>query len=307
MTAAASPGSDRHDHPEDAHSHGTPVDPGSERRVLIALCITAGFAVVEVIGGIFSGSLALLADAGHMASDSAALALALVAFRIGRRPADAEHSFGHQRFQVLASFTNGLALLAIAVWITIEAVLRLIDPVDVRPSTMLAIAVAGLAVNIASFLVLRSGNRRNLNLRGATLHVMGDLLGSIAAIVAALTIIFTGWIAADPALSLVVAAIITVSGARLTRESGNILLQGIPGNIDRQEMRNVLVDAVAGLADVHHIHIWSMSGQDRIATLHAVIEGGADSARLLADIRQALQERYGIDHATIEVEAERSS
>jgi cobalt-zinc-cadmium efflux system protein len=188
---------------DDAHSHG--ANDRNLKRVMIALVLTGTFMVVEVIGGIISGSLALLADAGHMLTDTMALALAAMAFHVSKRPPDGKLTFGYQRFQVLAAFVNGLSLLAIVGWILFEAVSRFIQPRDVLGETMLLVAVAGLMVNLISFAVLHTGDQENLNIRGAALHVAGDLLGSIAAIVAALVIIYTGWFMIDPILSIAVA------------------------------------------------------------------------------------------------------
>ena len=178
------------------------------RRVVIALLLTGTFMIVEVIGGILSGSLALLADAGHMLTDTMALALAAVAFQVCKRPADAKLTYGYQRFQILAAFVNGLSLLFIVGWILYEAVDRFLDPTDVLGETMLVVAAAGLVVNLIAFAVLHGGDRDNLNIRGAVIHVAGDLLGSVAAITAALVIIYTGWMPIDPILSVAVAILI---------------------------------------------------------------------------------------------------
>ena len=192
------------------HSHTTN---SNLRRVIIALVLTASFMFVEVAGGILAGSLALLADAGHMLTDTMALALAALAFHVSKRPADAKRSFGYHRFQILAAFVNGLTLLVIVGWILFQAVVRFIDPPDVLGQTMLIIATIGLFVNIVAFAVLHGGDRDNLNIRGAALHVAGDLLGSVAAIIAAIVIIYTGWMAIDPILSVVVALLILKDSA----------------------------------------------------------------------------------------------
>ena len=190
-----------------SHAHNN----SNMRRVTIALVLTGTFMVVEVIGGILSGSLALLADAGHMLTDTMALALAAVAFQVSKRPADTTLTYGYQRFQILAEFVNGLSLLFIVGWILYEAVNRFIAPQEVMGETMLIVAVAGLVVNIISFTVLHGGDKDNLNISGAALHVAGDLLGSVAAIVAAVVIIYTGWMQIDPILSIAVAILILKS------------------------------------------------------------------------------------------------
>ncbi len=215
------------------HRHGAPSgDAANSRAVGFAAAITGGFMVVEVIGGFLAGSLALVADAGHMMTDFAALAMAWMAFRMARRPADARRSYGFGRLSVLAAFVNGLALFAVAVWISIEAVRRLAEPHPVAGGLMLAVAAAGLVVNVAAFWILSRGDRGNLNLRAALLHVAGDLLGSAAAIVAALVIIGTGWTPIDPILSVFVAVLILYSAAKVVRESAHILLEGTPPGAD---------------------------------------------------------------------------
>src|SRR5690606_32647310 len=180
-------------------------DADNRRRVQVALVLTATFMVVEVVGGLLSGSLALLADAGHMLTDTMALTLAAVAFHVSARPADAKRSFGYHRFQILAAFVNGLTLLVIVGWILFEALTHFMNPPAVQADVMLTIAVAGLLVNVVVFGILHGGDRENLNIRGAALHVLGDLLGSVAAIVAAVVILATGWMPIDPLLSVVVA------------------------------------------------------------------------------------------------------
>ena len=214
-----------------SQDHGSSQD--NVRRVQIALALTATFMVVEVVGGVISGSLALLADAGHMLTDTMSLALAALAFRVSSRPADARRSYGYHRFQILAAFVNGLSLLFIVGWILLEAVRRFVEPVEVMGTTMLLVASAGLIINIVSFLMLHGGDRQNLNMRGAAMHVAGDLLGSLAAIVAALVIIQTGWMPIDPILSVAVAMLILRSAWQLVKRSGHILLEGAPTNISQ--------------------------------------------------------------------------
>jgi cobalt-zinc-cadmium efflux system protein len=287
-----------------AHQHGYSDRHGtdSERRVLLALVLTGAFMVVEVIGGLAAGSLALLADAGHMLTDTLSLALAFVAFRVGRWPQDARRTYGYHRFQVLAAFVNGLTLLAIVGWIAIEAIRRLLEPVEVLGGLMLAVALIGLAVNLVAFAVLHGGDRRNLNLRGAALHVLADLLGSVAAVVAALVISLTGWMPIDPLLSLAVAALILRSAWFLLRRSGHILLEGAPDWLDEAELRDDLAAAVPGVLEVHHVHVWMLTMERPLITLHARVAPGVDQQEALHAIHQALAERFGIEHATVQIE-----
>jgi cobalt-zinc-cadmium efflux system protein len=286
-----------------SHRHGHPHDRAdSERRVLLALVLTGGFMVVEVIGGLAAGSLALLADAGHMLTDTLSLALAFVAFRIGRWPQDSRRTYGYHRFQVLAAFVNGLTLVAIVGWIAIEATRRLLEPVEVLGGLMLAVAVIGLVVNIAAFAILNGGDRRNLNLRGAALHVLADMLGSVAAIVAALVISITGWMPIDPLLSLLVAVLILRSAWMLLRRSGHILLEGAPEWLDEAELRGALVAAVPAVLEVHHVHAWMLTIERPLLTLHARVAPGVDQQEALRAIHLALADRFGIEHATVQIE-----
>ncbi len=222
--------------------------------------------VLEVAAGLWSGSLALLADAGHMLTDSAALALALFAVVVSHRPADDLRTYGYGRTRVLAAFVNGLSLLAIAAWIVVEAVQRLRQPIEILAGPMLAVAIVGLIVNLVVLLVLRRGT--DINTRGAMAHVVGDLLGSVAAIVAAGIILATGWVPADPLLSIVVAALIVRTGWHVTRESGHALLEGSPPEFDAVKVERSLLDAIPDLQSVHHVHAWTVGADESYVTLH---------------------------------------
>lgn len=275
------------------------------RRVQLALLLTGTFMLVEVAGGILSGSLALLADAGHMLTDTMALALAAFAFRVSARPADAKRTFGYQRFQIIAAFVNGLALLGIVGWIVVEAALRMLDPPSVDGATMLLIAAAGLVVNIIAFVVLHGGDQENLNIRGAALHVLGDLLGSVAAIIAAVVIIYAGWMPIDPLLSVVVAALILRSAWRLVRRSANILLEGAPEWLDVADMQEKLVAAVPEVRGIHHVHVWGLTPQELMMTMHVVLHSPvADSTAVVRAVKQQMLREFGIAHSTIELEVD---
>ena len=291
-----------HDHGAAGHRHTPPSGPGTERRLGWAIALTGGFTLVETVGGVLSGSLALLADAGHMLTDVGALLLALVAVRLARRPGDPRRTFGYARLEVLAAFVNGVALLALAAWILVEAALRLLDPVPVLTGPMLAVAVAGLVVNLASFAVLHGGAADSLNVRGALVHVLGDLLGSVAAIVAALTIHWTDWTPADPILSALVALLIVRSGWEVTRRSGHILLEGAPEGVDGEAVRRALV-TLPGVEAVEHVHLWSLTPERTLASLHLRVAPNAPPTTL-RDAKAVLREAFGIEHATIEVDSE---
>ena len=239
-----------------------------------------------------------------MLTDSVALALAVFAFAISSKPADSRRSFGYHRMQILAAFVNGLTLLAIVIWILAEAVQRLLDPPEVLGGTMLYIAIAGLLVNIAAFFVLHGGDQHNLNMRGAALHVLSDLLGSVAAIVAAVVIIRTEWMPIDPLLSMLVALLILRSAVFIVRRSAHILLEGTPERMDIAAMKKHIVSTLPEVLDVHHVHVWGLTQEKLMLTMHVRLSETCDdwAARIRA-IKGLLERDYGIEHSTIEVEA----
>jgi cobalt-zinc-cadmium efflux system protein len=293
-----------HDH-DHGHTHAHEANENNLRRVMVALVLTGAFMLVEVAGGIISGSLALLADAGHMLTDTTALALAAMAFYVCRRPPDGKLTFGYQRFQILAAFVNGLSLIAIVGWILIEAVKRFLNPNEILGETMLIVAAVGLVVNMLSFAVLHTGDRDNLNIRGAALHVAGDLLGSVAAIVAAIVIIYTGWTLIDPILSIAVAGLILKSAWTLVKRSAHVLLEGAPEWLNREMMQERIVSSVPGVGEIHHVHIWGLTPQQLMLTMHVTLsDKAAGQTEVLKDVKQFLLDEYGIGHATIEVDVE---
>jgi cobalt-zinc-cadmium efflux system protein len=287
-----------HSHaPGQAHRHDT-----NERRMGLAALLTGLFMGAEVAGGIISGSLALLADAGHMLTDFASLSLAWFGFRLARRSADWRRTYGFDRFQVLIAFVNGLALFVIAAWILYEAYERLSAPQPVAGGIMVVVAILGLLVNIAAFALLHGADRQNLNVRGAAIHVLGDLLGSVAALIAGAVILLTGWTPIDPLLSVLVALIIVRSGWQVVRESGHILLEGAPSELDTRHIGPDLIASVPGVVGVHHLHVWSITQERRMVTLHACVEEDRDGDEMVKTIKQRLKERFGLDHATVEIE-----
>lgn len=272
---------------------------------MVALVLTGTFMVVEVVGGILSGSLALLADAGHMLTDTMALTLAAMAFHVSRRPPDDKLTYGYQRFQILAAFVNGLSLLLIVGWIVFEAVRRFLEPRDVLGETMLLIAAIGLVVNLVSFAVLHTGDKENLNIRGAALHVAGDLLGSVAAIVAAIVIIYTGWTPIDPMLSLAVAGLILKSAWALVKRSGHVLLEGAPDWLNVDVMQEHIVAAVPSVSGIHHVHVWGLTPQQLMLTMHVSLgEPVSSQSDVIRRVKAVLKKEYGIGHSTIEVEVD---
>lgn len=266
------------------------------------MLLTGGFMAVEVAGGLLAGSLALLADAGHMLTDTAALGFAWLAFRLARRPPDAHRSYGYHRLQILAAFLNGIVLIAVVVWIVFEAVQRLNEPVEILGGLMLVVAVVGLLVNLIAFAILHAGNRDNLNVRGALTHVLGDLLGSLAAIVAAVVILATGWMPIDPLLSILVALLILRSAWALVRQSTHVLLEGTPAEIDVPRLKAELVESIADVDDVHHVHVWTLTSGKPVMTLHAHIREDADGQAALRAIHAICRERFGVSHVTVQIE-----
>ncbi|MGZ5851652.1 MAG: cation diffusion facilitator family transporter, partial [Hyphomicrobium sp.] len=265
---------------------------------------TAGTMLAELIGGIYAGSLALVADAGHMLTDAAALGLAWLAVRMAARPADWKRTYGFQRFEVLAAFANGLALFFISAAITWEAVTRIFMPVEVLGGTMLVVATLGLLVNLGTLLILRNGGGigANLNVRAALLHVMSDLLGSGAAILAALVILWTGWTPVDPLLSVVIALLILRSAWLITKDAGHILLEGAPTGLDVREVQKDLEASIPEVLSIHDIHAWCLNEERPLMTLHARVSEATPPEEIAAAIKARLKQSYGIVHATVEIE-----
>lgn len=292
-----------HDHEHGhAHSHATTVTSDNEHKVLWSFLLIFGYMIVEVIGGIYSGSLALLADAGHMLTDTAALGLSYLAFRFGRHAPDNKRSFGYMRFEVIAGFLNALTLMVIVVWIIYEAWQRLQHPQQVLSGSMLIVAVVGLLVNIAVFWVLTRGDREHVNIKGAILHVMGDLLGSVGAIIAAVVIYFTRWMPIDPILSVVVSLLVLRSAWGLLTKSLHILLEGTPDNVTSEKIQDYIQQHIPDVLKVYHIHVWSITSGRNLATLHIRLTDNSRAAEVTRQIEHELAEQFAIEHATVAVD-----
>ncbi len=289
-----------HDH-EPVHVHGLAASGGSGG-LGVAFWLIGGFTIVEALGGYWSGSLALLADAGHMFVDTLALALAFFAHRLARRPASESRSFGHSRMQVLAAFVNSLLLLAIVVAILVEAVQRLMTPHPINAPLAFGVALAGAVINLVAAWLLH-GDEHDLNVRAAYLHVLSDLAGSGAAVLAALIVMTTGWLPADAWLSLVVTALIARGAWQLLRHSAHVLQEGAPHGFDAGGLASRLVDSVPAVLDVHHVHAWSLTPRETLLTLHARLAPGADGAAVLASLKRVLVDEFAITHSTIQLEA----
>ncbi|MEO1657667.1 MAG: cation diffusion facilitator family transporter [Pseudomonadota bacterium] len=283
-----------------AHHHH-PTGSGGAKRLTIALGIIVVFAFVEVAGGWISGSLALLADAGHMATDAAALALALSAQWIARRPASERFPFGLKRAQVLAAFVNGLALLLIVGVLVIEAFGRFAEPRSIDAGLMLSVACLGLIANIAAFVILHPDAGDNVNVRGAMLHVAADIFGSVAAIISALVIMSTGWTSIDAILTLAVCVLITRSALPLLKETADVLLQASPPDFDSHDVRKALVSQ-AGVLDAQRIRAWQLTPGDNLVALDVVVSASADQDAVLRRIKRLLHDDFGIEQSTVQIE-----
>ena len=292
-----------HDH---AHLHGHAHSRGGSRgRLAFAFALTCLMLVVEAFGGWWSGSLALLADAAHMLVDAGALALAWAAAVYALKPADARRSFGYARMEVLAGFVNALVQLLLVAGIVYEAIRRLlaIEGIHIQSGVMLIVAAVGLAVNAIVLRSLHGHDHDDLNTAGARLHVFGDLLGSVATVLAALLVRYLGWEWADPALSLLVSLLILRSAFLLLKRSSHILLEGVPEDVAPEEIRAALATADPAIAGVHHLHVWQIASGSRMATLHARLREGGDAQQVLRSIQGVLRERYSISHVTVQIES----
>ena len=280
--------------------HGVPVRSESRRRMTVALGLTAVVMVVELVGGLISGSLALLADAGHMLADVAALGIAVAVAYVVRRPATPQRSFGLLRLEILAALVNGALLIAIAVGIAIEALDRLRAPVEVDAPLLMGVGTLGLAANVVAAAILHRGHEHSLNQRGAYLHVLGDLLGSIGVIVAGLIVLLTGWIPADALVSLGIGALILVGAWRLVKESVDVLLEATPRHIVLANVHEQLA-TVPGVGSVHDLHVWTVTSGVVAMSGHLVVAEPGEHQRVLEAVQERMR-RLGIGHVTIQIE-----
>ena len=292
-----------HAHAHAGHGHDLHRDlrAGDRRALRIALAITLTFLGVEVVGGLLSGSLALLADAGHMATDALGLGLALVAVRLAARGPTRGKSFGHRRAEVLAALANGVLLGAVALQVTIEAAGRLGSPRPVAGPLMLGVASAGLLANLAAAAVLTRVGSRGLNVRAALLHVLGDALGSVGAILAAVAILAFGWLWADAAVAVVIAALILFSSVRLVRESLDVLMEGTPPHVDVDALLAAIRE-VPGVLDVHDLHVWTLTSGYHALSAHVDVSPDADPHAVLHILSDLTQQRFAIAHTTFQLE-----
>ena len=273
----------------------------SRRALAAALVLTASYTIVEVVGGVLAGSLALLADAVHMLSDNVALAVALVAAWLATKPATPERSFGLKRAEVLAALANGVMLVALAIWIFVEAVMRLRDPGDVLGGWMLAIALVGLAVNVGAGVILSGARRHSLNVEAAFRHVFADLLGSFGVAVAAVVILATGWVEADPLVSILIGVLILASAWTILRDSTAILLESTPRGIDADALGRRLA-SLPGVVEVHDLHVWTITSGFAALSAHVLVRRGDDCHERRRQLERLLHSEFGIEHTTLQVD-----
>jgi cobalt-zinc-cadmium efflux system protein len=279
------------------HDHGE----GNRRALAIVLALTAGFTVVEIAGGLLTGSLALLADAGHMLSDNLSLGIALFAAWLAQRPATPNKSFGYRRAEILAALANGVTLVAVAIWIFVEAYSRFRDPPEVLGLPMLAVATLGLLVNVIGAIILYRSGGESLNVEGAMRHVFADALGSVGAIAAAIVIILTGWRYADPLISVAIGILILGSSWKLLRDSTNILLEATPHNLDATEVGQKMASA-EGIVEVHDLHIWTITSGFPALSAHVLVGRQEDCHARRRELENLLASEYGISHTTLQVD-----
>ncbi|MEH7093144.1 cation diffusion facilitator family transporter [Priestia megaterium] len=293
---------DSHNH---KHSHGHSHNHGknaNKQALKLSFFIITIYMIIEAIGGFMTNSLALISDAGHMLSDAGALGLSYLAMTFGDRKATEFKTFGYKRFEVLAAFINGLTLIVISLYIFWEAYKRFSQPPEVQSSGMIIIASIGLVVNIiAAYILMKGDKSENLNVRSAFLHVIGDLLGSVGAIIAALLIMFFGWTLADPIASVLVAILIIISAYRVTRDSIHILMEGAPSQIDVTQVRKAL-EALKNTRDVHDLHVWAISSDTPSLSCHILIDDIRNSPMVMNNAKQILEKQFKIEHTTIQIE-----
>lgn len=283
------------------HTHNRQRKVESWRRLSVVLFLTAFYMLAEVLGGWWTGSLALLADAGHMFTDVAALILALTAVWFGSRPATSRKTFGYYRLEIIAALVNGVALVVISLFIFYGAYERWLSPPVIRSGPMIVVALGGLVVNLICARILHARHEVDLNLRGAWMHVMGDALGSVAAILAGVCMALFGWYAADALFSVVISLLIIWGSMRLIRESTNVLLEGTPSHINLTAVEDAILDT-KGVADVHDLHVWTITSGREALSAHVIHVDSISQPDLLRELRTKLHDRFGVDHLTIQME-----
>lgn len=275
----------------------------NRRRLLFALCLALSYAGIEFVGGLLTGSLALLADSLHMLSDVAALALSLLAVWMAARPASRRRTFGNSRAEILAALANGLALAVVAVFITVHAIERFLEPQDVQGGGVIVVATGGLIINLIGLWLLEGGRSESLNVRGAWLHVLSDTLASVGVILAGAGIWAFGWMWLDPTVSVIVSMLVLFSAWHLIREALDVLMEAVPSHLDPEEIRDALL-GVEGVSSVHCLHVWTIGSSEVSLSSHLVIDPARDGEQIVQGVRSQLEERFSIEHTTIQIEPE---
>jgi cobalt-zinc-cadmium efflux system protein len=286
------------------HSHSHTGDQKNIKVLIFAFVLTACFMVIEFIGGFISNSLALISDAGHMLSDVASLGIAVWAINWGTKKADLSKTFGYKRIETIAAFVNGLTLVLVAGMILIEGVKRLLNPVEIQQEQLIIIASIGLFINLVIAFILFKNSKESVNVRGAFLHVLSDLLGSVGAILAGLIIQFTGWLYADPLISIIIAILIIISSVKLLKDTFHTLMEGTPKDMDLK----VVIDEIMKVPDitgVHDLHIWSLNESKIFLTAHIMVNDNIDSRNKISEVKKVLHDNFHIEHSTLELETVR--
>lgn len=293
-----------HHHHEHGHSHNHTKEINNINVLLLAFVLTFAFMIVEFFGGILSKSLALISDSGHMLSDVVSLGIAVWAIKQSTKASDLSKTFGYKRTEVIAAFVNGITLVALSLLILKEGIERILTPVAINQNQLIMIAFIGLLINLTVAFVLFKNSKESVNVRGAFLHVISDLLGSVGAIVAGLVIKYTGWLYADPLISIIISFLILFSSIRLIKDTYHTLMEGSPRNIDFQEVISK-IKGVENVDDVHDLHIWSLNESEIILTAHLVINGAIDNTKTVSKVKKLLHDSFHVEHSTLEIEAVR--
>lgn len=291
-----------HPHSSPHHSHMAKPDAKNQKKIIFAAALTFSYMTIEIVGGFWVNSVALIADGVHMLTDSIALMIAWWGFHVAQKPATERMTFGFQRAQILTAFVNGAALLLIAAGIIAMAIERMYNPQEVLGAQMFIIAIIGLIINLIVFSILHSGNQKNMNMRGATLHFLGDTLASVAVITAAIIIYFSGWNIVDPLLSILVALIIAYNAYKLTRSAANILLEGVPAGYEIQAIKDDLSKQFPYLEQIHHVHLWAIAEEQVLMTLHAKTDLAHINDHTLREIKTYLNDHHAVHHVTLQFE-----
>lgn len=297
-----------HNHDDHLHNHNHSHNHGNDVQninvLIITFVLTFLFMIAEFTGGFFSKSLALISDAGHMLSDAVSMGIAIWAIKAGSKSHDLSKTFGYKRTEVIAAFVNGITLVAVSLLILKEGIQRLFEPVLINENQLILIASLGFLVNLIVAFILFKNSKESINVRGAFLHVISDLLGSVGAIGAGLIIKYTGWAYADPLISIIIAILIMFSSYRLLKETYNTLMEGSPEHIDFQEVIDT-VKSINNVQDVHDLHIWSLNESQIILTAHIITEVNSDSRTIISDIKKILHKNFNVNHSTLELETVR--